>query len=80
MSNAYVDPWDMLNNLCFMFISQWRVAMMNEKTDCLDASEQSISHCLDASEQSIFSLSGRVRAVSFSLPGRVGPVNDAPDQ
>ena len=48
--------------------------MMNEKTDCLDASEQSISHCLDASEQSIFSLPGRVQAINFSLPGRVQAV------
>ena len=28
--------------------------MMNKKTDCLDASKQSISHCLDTSEQSVF--------------------------
>ena len=33
--------------------SQWKVAMINEKTECPDASEHSISECPDASEHSI---------------------------
>ena len=49
--------------------SQWRVAMMKEKTDCLHASEQSISHCLDASEQSISHCLDASEQSIFDWPG-----------